>query len=215
MARKPGDRNRDFEDKRERLLDALDKRLRLPDAGRITLNEMAEAAGVSVSSLRHHLGTREQIVAAVLARQGRLGAPWLALVAGEPAHDLDASLRLTLHMMLKGLELGLGDLLANGLLLSLRDSTAGPAFLDALLEPILQSLEARLAAHARRGELVPCDVRVAALTLVAPLVLGALHQRGLCGDRVRPLDLSAMVEAQVSAFVRGYGATPAIAASAR
>ena len=36
-------------------------------------------------------------------------------------------------------------------------------------QPTLQALEARLAGHAERGEIVACDTRHAALLLLSPL----------------------------------------------
>lgn len=207
MARTAGSRNRDYEQKRGLILVALQKRLREADAARLSLNEMADAADVSVSSLRHHLGTRSEILAAVMAEQGKLGAPYLARVRAEPEQPLDVSVRQTMRAMLQGLNFGLGELLANGLSMSLRDPVAGPSFLEHFLEPMLSSLEVRLAAHARRGEMIETDYRVAALGLVAPLVLASLHQTALCGHSVRPLSLPALVEEQVNVFLRAY-ATP-------
>ncbi len=188
------------------MLEALEPRLLQDDAARLTMNELATVADVSVSTLRQHLGSRGDVIAAVLERQGSRGAPYLASVAAEPEGGLEVSLRTTLQRMVSGLEHGLGDVLSNGLSLGLRDPTVGPAFLETMLEPILQSLEARLAWHQQKGELAPCDTRVAALSLVAPLVLGALHQRGLCGDRVRPLSLTALVDELVTRFVKAYAA---------
>lgn len=208
MARTAGSRNRDYEQKRGQLLEALKRRLREPDGARLSVSEMAEAAGVSVSSLRHHLGTRSEILASVMAEQGKLGAPYLARVREEPSLPVEASLRETLHAMLQGLTFGLGELLANGLAMSLRDPLAGVSFLENLLEPILQSLECRLEAHARRAELIPADYRMAALGLVSPLVLATLHQNALCGTTVRPLSLPALVEEQVVVFLRAYGSSP-------
>ena len=204
MARKPGDRNRDFEKKREQILDILELRVIQEDGHRLSMNEMAQAADVSLSTLRHHLGSREELLKALLERQGSRGARYLAQVTAEPTTGLDESLRSTLHQVVIGLEHGLAETLAHGLSVGLRDRTVGPAFLNNLLEPIQQSLELRLKHHQRRGELVDADLRVAALTLLAPVVLGALHQRGLCGNEVRPLSLHALVDEQVTRFVRAY-----------
>ena len=181
MARTAGSRNRDYEHKRGQLLEALNRRLREPDGARLSVSEMAEAAGVSVSSLRHHLGTRSEILASVMAEQGKLGAPYLARVREEPSLPVEASLR---------------------------DPLAGVSFLENLLEPILQSLECRLEAHARSSELIRADYRIAALGLVSPLVLATLHQNALCGTTVRPLSLPALVEEQVAVFLRAYGSSP-------
>ena len=212
MARKPGDRNRDFEKKREQILDVLERRVLEEGGPRLSMNEMAQSAEVSLSTLRHHLGSREELLKALLERQGRRGARYLAAVTAEPTTGLEESVRHTLHQMVIGLEHGLAETLAHGLSVGLRDRTVGPAFLNNLLEPILQSLEQRLAYHEQRGELLPADLRVAALSLAAPVVLGALHQRGLCGNEVRPLSLHYLVDVQVTQFVRAYAAAPVGAA---
>jgi AcrR family transcriptional regulator len=212
MARKPGDRNRDFEKKKEQILDVLELRVTQEDGHRLSMNEMALAADVSLSTLRHHLGSREELLTTLLARQGSRGARYLAMVTAEPTTGLEESLRSTLHQVVIGLEHGLAETLAHGLSVGLRDPTVGPAFLNNLLEPVLQSMEVRLGHHQQRGELIPADLRVAALGLLAPVVLGALHQRGLCGDQVRPLSLHYLVDMQVTHFVRAYGALPTAAA---
>lgn len=204
MARRTGDRNRDFEAKRSHILAAVEQRIREPDAPGVTMHELAATAGVSVSTLRQHLGSRAQVLAAALVVQGERGAPYLAMVRAEPTEDAAASLRGVLAMMAMGLERGLGDVLATGMALGMRDRTVGPAVVNHLLEPILQSVEARLESHIRRGELPACNVRIAALSLVSPLVLGALHQGALCGNTVRPLAIEELINEVVSRFMTAY-----------
>lgn len=206
MARRPGDRNRDYEQKRALILDALQGRLLQEDAAQISMNEMAEVAGVSLSTLRHHLGDRSELLAAVLARHGALGAPHLASLREEPAVDLDTSIRGTMHGIVIALENGLAEILANGLMVGLRQPVIGPSFLNNLLEPVQQALELRLERHLKKGELLPCDLRIAALSLIAPVLLAGLHQRGLGGCRLRPLELHGLVDGVVDAFLRAYAA---------
>lgn len=205
MARKIGDKNRDFDQKRENILAALEPRLLADDGPRVTLHEMATAAGVSVSSLRHHVGGRAEVWEAVLARYGAKGEPWNRLVASPTDLSLADSLRTTLQMIAMGLQRGLLPMIATGLMAGLREPTVGPAFLNTMLEPILASLEARLAHHAARGQLAPCDHRLAALGLVSPLLMASLHQQGLGGCTVRPLSLDVVVDEQVRAFLMVYG----------
>ena len=76
-----------------------------------------------------------------------------------------------------------------------------------LLEPLLQAGEQHLQRHLDAGQLAPCDVRRAALTLQGPLVLGLLHQDNLSGDGCRPLDLDAFIDAHVDAFLRAFPPT--------
>lgn len=204
MPRKTGDRNRDFEKKREQILDALQARLLREDAARITLNEMAVVASVSLSSLRHHFGSRSGLYAALLFRLGTFGKPYLSWITAPPEQPVAESLAALLRLLLAGLRRGVLDIHAVGLSVGLRDALVGPAYLREILEPTLAAVEVRLAFHIERGELIPCIPRVAALSLIAPLLLGALHQNGLCGDSVRPLSLDDLSAELLHSFLRAY-----------
>ena len=204
MPRNTGDRNRDFETKREKILDALQKRLLSEDAPRITLNEMAVVADVSLSSLRHHFGSRSNLYAALLARYGRSGKRYLEHVAAPQSEPLRATLVDLLRMILTGLRHGVLEIHAVGLAVGLRDEIVGPAYLREILEPSLQAVEKRLAQHMQRGELRSADLRVAALSLLSPLLLAAIHQNGLCGREVRPLSLDDLCTELADSFLRAY-----------
>jgi len=80
----------------------------------------------------------------------------------------------------------------------------GPAFLDAVLEPVLQAAEARLERHVARGELPAMDTRAASLALLSPIVLGLLHQGPLGGSGCRPLDVPTFVDRHYAAWARGW-----------
>lgn len=206
MARKTGDRNRDFEKKREQILDALKERLLRDDAPRITMNEMAVVADVSLSTLRHHFGSRSGLYAALLQRYGVIGKRYTDMLSEPPQHPLRESLAELLRLLLFGLRHGVLDVHAVGLTVGMRDDVVGPAYLREILEPSLQAVETRLSHHVRRGELRPADLRVAALTLISPLLLAAIHQHGLCGQDVRPLSLDALCDELLERFLRAYGA---------
>lgn len=208
MARKTGDRNRDYEAKREQILAALQVRLLREDAARISMSELAAAAQVSLSSLRHHVGTRAALLSAVLERLGKLGAPFLAAIAAPPSVPLPESLRWVLSSILLGLQRGVLEIHALGIATGLRDESVGPAYLKTILEPTLACVETRLAHHLARGELAPCDVRLAALSLLSPLIVASLHQSGLGGACVRPLSLESVCEEQVQRFLRAYAPAP-------
>jgi hypothetical protein len=55
--------------------------------------------------------------------------------------------------------------------------------------------------------MVKGDMRVAALALVAPIVLGALHQSKLGGSETRPLDIDAFANQHADAFIRAWQAS--------
>ncbi len=205
MARKTGDRNRDFDVKREQILDALQGRLLADDAPRVTLNEMAVVAGVSLSSLRHHFGSRSELYAALLQRYGLIGKRYHERITAPPEGPVRESLGTMLRLILQGLRHGVLDLHAVGLSVGMRDDVVGPAYLREILEPTLRAVETRLGQYVERRELVACDLRIAALSLLSPLLLGAVHQHGLRGDGVRPLALPALCDEILDRFLLAYG----------
>lgn len=208
MARKTGDRNRDFDQKREQILDALQGRLLSEDAPRITMHEMAAVAGCSLSSLRHHFGSRPNLYAALLARYGSVGKRYHDKLRAPVDQPLQESLAEFLRLLVIGLRRGVLDIHAVGLAVGMRDNVVGPAYLREILEPMLQAVEHRLAQHQRRGELQDVNLRIAALSLVSPLLMAALHQHGLFGHEVRPLSLDDLCAELLQTFLRAY-ATPA------
>lgn len=206
MARKTGDRNRDFDQKREQILDALQGRLLSEDAPRITMHEMAAVAGCSLSSLRHHFGSRPNLYAALLARYGGVGKRYHDKLREPVEQPLQESLAEFLRLLLIGLRRGVLDIHAVGLAVGMRDGIVGPAYLREILEPMLQAVEHRLAHHQRRGELRDVNLRIAALSLVSPLLMAALHQHGLFGHEVRPLSLDDLGAEILQTFLRAYAA---------
>lgn len=204
MPRKTGDRNRDFDQKREQILDSLQKRLLSEDAPRITMNEMAVAAGVSLSSLRHHFGSRSEVIAALLCRYGLIGKQYHQQIMAPPSQPMREALPLLLKMILMGLRHGVLDIHAVGLAVGMRDAIVGPAYLQQILEPTLRAVETRLGHHVQSGELQPCDLRIAALSLLSPLLLAAIHQNGLGGHAVRALSLDQLCDELASRFIRAY-----------
>ena len=88
----------------------------------------------------------------------------------------------------------------------MRDATLGPAYINEILEPTLKAVEARLARHRAEGELRSCDLRHAALALIAPPLLALLHQGELFGSLCRPLDINAFLKDHLDGFLRAYSA---------
>jgi AcrR family transcriptional regulator len=205
MGRRPGARNADFEQKRQELLRRVRARLLEPDGARASFRELAAAAEVGPATMRHYFGSRTGVVQAALEQVYQEGLPYLMLVTRPPTTDLRTSLEQLLQMVVMGMNAGVGHVHALGLAAGLRDPDLGPAYLDRVLEPTLQAFEAHLAHHAARCALREgVDLRVAALALLSPMVLGALHQNELGGTQCRPLDLSALVSAHLDAWLRGY-----------
>lgn len=205
MARLKGARDRDYEEKRARLLHTLRDRLSRTDETQPSMRQLAEAAGVSLPTLRHYFGSRQDLVAAVFGQLAEEGRPHVARAA-TPTGAFEESIRAWTDDAFFGLtRTSLGDMLATGLVESLHNTALGPAFLEQVLEPTLEAIAARLAQHQAAGEMRPCEPRHAALILLAPLLLACHHQRQLGGAKPYPMDLAAFAQEHARAFVRGFG----------
>lgn len=206
MARTSGSRNRDYDDKRLALVKRLDPRLSDLSRARPSFREMAGAAGVSVPTLRHYFNDREGVLQAYLVWQGGESARYRPLVA-TTEDPFERSIRRLLHGSAFGLK-DMGRIRTHvvGLTEGLHNARVGPSYLQATLEPLLASVEQRLTLHVARGEMRAVDLRHAAVSLVAPLLLAILHQRELGGASVRQMDLDRFLEDHAAAFVRAYAA---------
>jgi hypothetical protein len=129
------------------------------------------------------------------------GAPHLLEAASRPIEDVAESLRWLLQHVLNGWRQGVAQIHRLGLREGIGVPVAGRAYVNMVLEPTLQAAEARLARHVALGHLQPCDLRLAALQLVSPLVLALLHQDALDGKQCRILDIDAMIPAHVGLFL--------------
>jgi len=170
------------------------------------LRQLAIAAGVTVPTLRHYFGDREDLVEAVLEEIFLHGERYLELGA-EPYGDLDQSIRAFLNALAECLVEGpkLGDKIAIAFLEGFYSTRLGPLALNYVIEPPLQAMEKRLAAHQARGELGDVDLRCAALMLISPLLVACMHQQQMFGDQVRPLNFAPVIDSAASSFMKAYG----------
>ncbi len=205
MGRPAGSRNPDFEATRSSLVVALQKRLAEPDGPRASFRDMAASAGVSVATLRHYFNTREGVIAAVLQQWNEQGQRYMLEVATGPLLPVRASLSGFLHYLAIGWASGVDEVHAIGIACGLREPELGPRYLCEVLDPTLEAVEARLARHIARGELLPLHVRHMALSLVSPPILVLLHQGPLGGKKERPLNWGQFAEDHINAFLRAYG----------
>ena len=206
MARISGTRNTDYEETRFKLLKTIRSRLLKTGVDKVSFREMAEHAKVSVPTLRHYFGTRTALVQEVFADLHRDGRRYLE-DASETDLDFSASMQQAANAILAGVRFGRMDKVHSlGLTEGLGNSELGPSYLNLILEPSLQAIERRLDLHRRRGELATGSTRHAALAFAAPLLLATLHQSGLGGNCVRPLDLAGFAQNHVQAFVLAYKA---------
>jgi AcrR family transcriptional regulator len=206
MGRPPGRRNANFEAKREAIALALSRGLVGSGGAPSSWAELARAAGVSVPTLRHYFGSYDDTIAAAFAAAGRSGGPQRSFTENPPDVGLHASMDALADLFVKGWPHGLGKLFADSLTHGLGNATRGPAMVDHLLEPMLQSIEARLAVHAERGELrAGADLRTAGLAYFSPILMALLHQHDLSGAGCRPLDLDAFRRDHVAAWAAAWG----------
>lgn len=174
-----------------------------------SLGSIATALGVTPPTLRHYFGDYDGVVQAALAESQRQGQTHIDAMTHPGRKRLAASMREVADSFLVGWRAGVGQLFTAAFVHGLGHEVRGMAAIEHLLEPTLQSIEARLAVHAERGELMDDgadQLRVAALAFASPIVLALLHQHGLSGSRCRPLDLEGFLAAHTRAWVRGWGA---------
>ncbi len=208
MSRTAGARNADYAEQRL----ALARRVRdkVLEAGglRVSVREMASVARVSVATLKHYFHDREGVLKGVMEAIRFDAAPYLAIAATPIEGDVRQSL-LTLLASLKvaWFKHGVGRMHSMTLAAGLSDLALGPSYVNYLLEPLLESAEARIRRHVELGELKPCHERYAALELYSPVVLALLHQDSLGGAACRPLDVDDFIERHVEAFLFAHPPT--------
>jgi AcrR family transcriptional regulator len=204
VPRTPGAKNRDYEEKRHALALQLAPHLVDADGEPATLRDLARAAGVTEPTLKHYFTDREGVIHAAIEAVSRGGDAYTTTL-----DRADAPPEVTLRRIAGGFveafrDYGLGRIFAGALSLSLQREKRGPDFVNLLLEPSLQAAERLLAAHAEKGELHVPDPRVSALQLLSPVVLALLHQDSLSGNRCRPLEMGAFLDAHLATYLRGH-----------
>lgn len=205
MSRTAGARNADYDAQRQELAAAVARRVIAPGGSTASFRELATAAGVSAATLRHYFGDRPGVMTAALAELRRQGAQWIAYSADPGEGDARASLeRFLATFMLGWRTFGVGAIQAAALSAGLAEAAVGPAYLNEVLEPVLQALEKRIGALAARGEIHPTDVRLAGLELLAPVFLALLHQDALSGSACRPLDMDTFLRAHLDHVLRAW-----------
>ncbi len=208
MARPRGTRSADFEVRRADLLQRLGARLAAPDGHRVGLRSLAEAIGVTYPTLRHYFGTRDGILSAFFEARFTEGQRYLGQMA-QTDLPFAASVTEAVQFMVRAVaqpqfmamhEIGLAE--------GLRTSGIGSEYLSRIFEPTLQAVERRLETQIETGELRRVEPRGAALALLSPILLGALHQQSLEGHALRPLGLDALGTQLADMFIAAYRASP-------
>lgn len=205
MAKTKGAKSSDHAEKRANLLRRFRERLTARNLPPPSLRELAAEAGVTVPTVRHYFGRRDDLIVAVMEDFRIVGEPHLvqARLADWPFAE---SIDMLVRAIAVGLAMGVSELHAMGLREGLRHDRLGPAYLLQILEPTILAIEARLRQHQDRAEMRPGDTRTAAIGLLSPLVIAHFHQQELGGTQTRPLDRDAFLAEHIDAFVRAYRA---------
>lgn len=205
MGRPEGSRNAGYDEERERLARMLLERLSQQDGPQTSFRQLATACGVSPPTLRHYFGDRDGAVIAAMQLARDEGASYLAIIAEGDLGELREALTTLLRNLVVGWErFRLGDIARFGLEAGLGARPLGEAFVGELWGPVLDAFGRRLEAHMARGELRRCDPRHAALSLLGPVVVALIHQRELGGDEVAELEVYALLELHLDAFLRAF-----------
>lgn len=208
MARTRGSRNADYDEQRLALARKANEVLQREGGVTASMRDIATFAGTSVATLRHYFGDREGLLQAAMETLRADAAPYLARASQPILGDVRASLlRFLRGLSTAWFRYGVGKMYASSMAVGLSTAPVAPSFVLHVLEPLLQTGETLLQQHVDRGELAVRDVRHASLMLLSPVVLALLHQDSLQGAACRPLDVPAMLETHVDAFLRSFGAS--------
>lgn len=204
MGRPPGSRNADYEAKRQTLARAVIPLLLDPSATRPSLRELARAAGVSVSTMRHYFGDRTGVVEAAFSEVGATAREILA----ESTSRTYGPPELRIRRFLLGLvdmwdrhEVGRAH--AAGLVEGLHEPQLGPVFAREVSGVLVHSTERLLQRLEHAGHLAVDDPHTAAWALLSPVVHLLLHRDGLSDGILAP-DVEHFVEHHTRGFVNGH-----------
>lgn len=178
------------------------------ESGSMSLRDLSSAAGVAIPTLRHYFGARHDVVTAIFEECLRLGRSAMdAQMSSErPFADSIAEYADALYAALvRAREVRLSDILAVSLAEGLMDPRISASTLRHIVDPTVEVLENRLRDHQARGEMRPCDPRAAALMLISPILLSALHQDQLGGAQTHPMSIPDTIDTLVQGFVRAFG----------
>ena len=192
MPRPAGVRNRDFDQKREALIDTLTDFALSSDLRRPSLRQFAMAAGASEPTLRHYFSDRQGVVVAILENINRRGRSLWDLVATPsetPKNAVTEYYRVSEAGMRHG---GFIRAHAFGIIEGVADPEIAQAYLRNVLEPALDAVRRKLSSTPG-GPRSEEALRAASLVSLAPLLMMSLHQDLLGGGDEWPFDGDATI----------------------
>ncbi len=187
MPRPAGVRNRDFEKKREILLDTLTEFALNDDLRSPSLRQFAIAASASEPTLRHYFGDRRGVVIAILGHINKRALPIWSVVrtpSDNPGAAVEEYFRVTRAGMVHG---GFARAHAFGIIEGMADEVVGQAYLEYLLDPALEAVREKLS-QTPGGGISEENGRAAAFMMLSPILVMTLHQLLLGGEERSPLD---------------------------
>lgn len=153
--------------------------------------------------MNHYFGNRSLLVASIIEHAEQEGAPYLAMTA-RPSGPLPESMATLANMLSRGFENGVLALQVIGLAEGFADENVSSSYLGHHLEPVLSAIAARLDAHILKGEMMPTDVRFAAIQFLSPILVAHLHQVALAGRVDYPMSVPDFISDHVGNFVRAH-----------
>lgn len=204
MGRPPGSRNADYDSKRRELAKKVAQTLVAAPADHTSLRELARAAEVSVSTMRHYFDDRNGLVDAALAEMG--GAAQRHLENAVTELDGEPTERLVVWLgVLKDAwtSYSVGRAHAVGLAEGLY-ADAGPSYVQHLYRPFLDSTEQVLRDLDADGFVSIANHRRAAHVLLTPLKGLLTYQESLRDPDHGTVDVDDFVADHVSRFLRGW-----------
>ncbi len=203
MARARGSRNADFAQARADVLQNILHSV-ASSPHKASFAELAAVSGVSRATLRHYFATREDLLEALLDHMAILGEQAAERFPDDPALPLEPALSAELNRLVFAWRVGVGALFVAGLLWGLGHERLGPAYVRAMMEPLLQRTEAQLLSRLAGSGMDAETARHAALALVSPILVALLHQESLYGTDCRPLDMAVFLQRHLDRFFKGW-----------
>lgn len=172
-----------------RLVDAARALANETGSSAFTVGDVASRAGLSLRSFYRHFSGKDDLLLALFEEESRLGAELLGATIAESSSPLDR---------LQSYVLGLSEFVVLGsgyaaLLVQehVRLGASHPDEMRAAVEPLVDLLDAQLAAAAAAGEIRPVDRHDA--ILVFSLILSHVHMAVLFGPTEEPYTGSAQL----------------------
>lgn len=206
MSRPVGVRNKDFEEKKQALLEALTDFLLSEGVELPSFRQMAIAAGTSEPTLRHYFSNRSGVIVAVFEYMHKLSVP-LRQNSAQPGRNLAESIdeyidlvansrKVTRYIRAHGL----------GIREGMNSEQAREAYLRYLLLPAIDSIAEKLV-RTPNGPKNYETARLAGVMLLAPSIFIILHQELLNGKTHSPIDVDLYLE-QVKKWMKdGIGSS--------